>query len=444
MDLLLDAICVVDTEGQFVYVSAASERIFGYTPAELIGTPMIDLVHPDDREATLAIAREVMTGQRKNHFENRYLRKDGQIVHIMWSANWWADEQLRVAVAHDITERKHDEAMQAAVYAISEAAYGAEDLGSLLGQIHQIVAALLPVSLFCVALQDRQSGALSFPYHSDRDTPACALPSPAARAISAEIIASGEPVLLTPDSTAERLTMLPTLHGKSLNWLGVPLLAQQTTFGALVIQSSTTLPRYTARNKELLQFVSTQIAAAIQRIQMQTHLQFLSHYDQLTGLPNRTLLHERLDRALIRARREQGLVALLYLDLDKFKQVNDSFGHGTGDLLLQAVADRLRQCVRASDTVSRIGGDEFVVLLESVERVDNALAVAEKIRGRLNQPFQLREHSLMMIPSIGVALYPEHGEEPGGLLEQADKAMYVAKNGGGNRIELASGSRVDS
>ena len=437
MDLLLDAICVVDAEGRFVYVSAASERIFGYTPAELIGTPMIDLVYPDDRDATLATAREVMTGQRKNHFENRYVRKDGQIVHIMWSANWSADEQLRVAVAHDITERKHDEAMQAAVYAISEAAYGAEDLGSLLGQIHQIVAALLPVSLFCVALEDQHQGNLSFPYHSDRHTPGCALASPSARAISAEIISSGRAVLLTPDTTAEGPTSLPTRDRQSLNWLGVPLLSQHTTFGALVIQNRGSIAGYSLKNKELLQFVSTQIATAIQRIQMQSRLQFMSHYDQLTGLPNRTLLYERMDRALLRARREQDLIALLYLDLDKFKEVNDSYGHGTGDLLLQAVADRLRQCVRASDTVSRIGGDEFVVLLEKVDQTGHALAVAEKIRAVLNQAFQLGKHSLMMIPSIGVAVYPEHGEDHQVLLEVADKAMYRAKRAGGNRIELA-------
>lgn len=437
MDLLLDAICVVDAEGRFVYVSAASERIFGYTPAELIGMPMIDLVYPDDRDSTLATAREVMTGQRKNHFENRYVRKDGQIVHIMWSANWSADEQLRVAVAHDITDRKHDEAMQAAVYAISEAAFSAEDLGSLLGQIHQIVAALLPVSLFCVALKDQHEGTLSFPYHADRNTPGCALASPSARAISAEIIGSGKAVLLTPDTTAEGPPSLPTLDRQSLNWLGVPLLSQHATFGALVIQNRGSVPGYSLKNKELLQFVSTQIATAIQRIQMQSRLQLLSHYDQLTGLPNRTLLYERMDRALLRARRVQGRGALLYMDLDKFKQVNDSFGHGTGDLLLQAVADRLRHCVRESDTVSRIGGDEFVVLLEDIAHAEHAQAIAEKIRTALNQAFELGQHKLKMIPSIGIALYPQHGEEHRILLEMADKAMYLAKNGGGNRTELA-------
>lgn len=139
-DLLLDAICVVDTEGRYLYVSAAYERIFGYPPEEVLGRRMIDLVHPDDRERTLRAAEEIMHGQPKLHFQNRYLRKDGQVVHVMWSARWSEADQARIAVARDITELKRAETIQAALYAISEAAFATKDLLALFQRIHRIIA----------------------------------------------------------------------------------------------------------------------------------------------------------------------------------------------------------------------------------------------------------------------------------------------------------------
>lgn len=437
MDLLLDAICVVDAQGCFVYVSGACERIFGYTSAELVGMPMMNLVYPDDRELTLATANEVMLGRQKSHFENRYVRKDGQIVHIMWSASWSEEEQLRVAVAHDVTERKHTEAMQAAVYAISEAANGSENLASLLPLIHQIIAGLLPLSLFSVALQDQADGSLSFPYCADQLRPPDAAESADARALSAQIISSSQPLLLTMDTPSDDADLLMLTDKGSLNWLGVPLVAEQGTFGALLLHSNAITQRYAAKDLELLHYISTQIAAAVQRMQLQSRLLFLSYYDHLTGLPNRALLFDRMERALARARRKNGNVAVLYLDLDKFKQVNDSHGHGVGDLLLQAVAERLKLCVREIDTVSRVGGDEFVILLEDIKHSDYALHIAEKIRQQLNIPLQLAELSLLMIPSIGIALFPKHGNEQHTLLNMADRAMYCAKQAGGNRIQMA-------
>ncbi|HAJ85619.1 MAG TPA: diguanylate cyclase, partial [Pseudomonas sp.] len=150
VDLLLDAICVVDAQGNFVYASAACERIFGYTPQEMLGKRMIEMVYPEDRERTMAAARSVMADQPLLHFENRYVRKDGGVVHIMWSACWSTDNKLRIGVARDITQRKQSEAMQAALYSISEAAHGAKDLAALYQQIHQTIAQLLPVDDFIV------------------------------------------------------------------------------------------------------------------------------------------------------------------------------------------------------------------------------------------------------------------------------------------------------
>ncbi len=277
LDLLLDAVCLVDADGRFVFASAACERIFGYGPGELIGRQMQEMIHPEDLDRTMQAAGAVLNGLHLTHFENRYLRKDGQVVHVMWSARWSESDQLRIAVARDITERK----------------------------------------------------------------------------------------------------------------------------------------------------------------QLEHRLQYAALYDQLTDLPNRVLFYDRLQNALALARRDQMRLSLLYLDLDSFKQVNDSHGHGVGDLLLQEVARRLRACVRASDTACRFGGDEFLVLLSGIDYPDDTLMVAEKIRASLSEPYDLGGLRLRTSASIGIAACPDHGDEDRILIHAADRAMYLAKQQGGNRTEQA-------
>lgn len=426
IDLLLDVVCAVDREGYFVFVSAACERVFGYTPDELIGQSMIELVHPADRQRTLDAAREIIGGQPNPNFENRYLRKDGQVVHILWSARWSEVDQLRIAVARDITERKQAESRQAALYAISEAAHAAEDLLALFKRVHQLIGEWLPALNFSVALYDEHCAQLNFPYHVDAHEHDPEL-SVTGR-LCAEVIRTGQPVLVTPDQPL-------TLHGvtdvqdepESPCWLGVPLNSQKGTIGALLVKSMPGSERYTERDKELLQYVCAQVAAAVERKQLHNRLQYMAQHDHLTGLPNRELLRERMTAALVKARRDCGRMALLYVDLDHFKQVNDTHGHGIGDMLLQTVANRLQGCVRESDTVARIGGDEFVVLLDSVQAAEDAARVAIKIRQVLGQPMRLDSHNLNILPSIGVALYPEHGNEEQQLFKHADEAMYAAK-----------------
>ena len=167
LDLLLDAVCVVDTQGRFVFVNAASERIFGYTSSELIGTPMLDLVYPDDRERTLNTAQQVMNGQAIPHFENRYIHKNGHLVDIMWSASWSATEGMRLAVARDITQVRRAERLQKALYDISEAAHTAANLTTLYRHIHQIITTLLPAQSFCVTLYNSNNNEVVFPYYVD-------------------------------------------------------------------------------------------------------------------------------------------------------------------------------------------------------------------------------------------------------------------------------------
>jgi diguanylate cyclase (GGDEF)-like protein len=351
----------------------------------------------------------------------------------MWSARWSPADQLRIGVARDITERKRSESLQSALYSISEAAQTAEDLLKLFQRIHQIVGTLLPADNFSVALYDDETDQLSFPYHVDEHLqtpePFNLIPG----TLYAEIIHTGQPLLLTPGTMVDRLKLLrPSFGINPFCWLSVPLKSHKGTIGLLMVKSYPGGVCYSEQDQELLQFVSTQIATAIERQQMQVRLQYMAQYDQLTTLPNRVFLHDRLKVALSAARREQGQLSLLYLDLDKFKEVNDALGHRIGDLLLKEVAVRLKQCIRESDTVARVGGDEFVVLLRGTSSPENVTRVSEKIRDAFDHPFILDGHSLNIALSIGIAHYPEHGNDEHQLLEHADKAMYFVKNVKGN------------
>lgn len=164
----------------------------------------------------------------------------------------------------------------------------------------------------------------------------------------------------------------------------------------------------------------------------------LALYDALTGLPNRKLLNERLTLALVKAKRDHGMVGLLFIDLDKFKPVNDEYGHAIGDLLLKEVATRLQHCMRASDTMARVGGDEFIALLDKIDGKEGAGKVANKILHALTQPFDVSGHRLEIAASIGVAIFPENGKDQNTLTKSADMAMYAAKNSGRATVCFAS------
>ncbi len=175
--------------------------------------------------------------------------------------------------------------------------------------------------------------------------------------------------------------------------------------------------------------------ARLSRLEVQK-MSHLAQHDFLTGLPNRVLLMEQLTQAIGMAKRHSKQVALLFLDLDNFKQINDSFGHTVGDHLLQKVAEDIVTCVRETDTISRHGGDEFIILLSEIEEVQDAARVAEKLLARFTLPRVIDGHELQMTLSIGISLYPENGLDADTLIENADAAMYATKENGPNSYQF--------
>ena len=170
----------------------------------------------------------------------------------------------------------------------------------------------------------------------------------------------------------------------------------------------------------------------------QAELYYLAHYDSLTGIPNRILLGDRLDQACRDAERRQRMVALLFVDIDRFKQINDSFGHATGDAVLRTVVERIRAAARRADTVARLGGDEFVVLMEDLEDPADVEQVAQRLLTSMREPIDLHGRSLVATVSVGSAIYPTDDTDISPLLAKADAAMYEAKNRGRNSFRRYS------
>ncbi|HCA27032.1 MAG TPA: diguanylate cyclase [Betaproteobacteria bacterium] len=164
-------------------------------------------------------------------------------------------------------------------------------------------------------------------------------------------------------------------------------------------------------------------------------IRHLAHYDVLTDLPNRTLFYDRLEQALRHTQRSHRRVAVMFVDLDRFKMINDTLGHGVGDQLLQAIGKQLKGCVRQSDTVSRQGGDEFVILLPEITHNQDAVVVAQKVLATLDRPYPIDDHVLHVTGSVGVSFYPEDGVDAETLMKNADAAMYRAKDRGRNNVQ---------
>lgn len=206
--------------------------------------------------------------------------------------------------------------------------------------------------------------------------------------------------------------------------------------GTLFYEEKTITP---IKNKAgaVTHFVSTGKDVS-ERVLGQEKINYMAHHDNLTGLPNRIQFRQRLNEAMARSRRNEKLLALLFLDLDNFKRINDSLGHDVGDALLQEAAERLKASIRETDNVSRLGGDEFTVILENINHVNNVIAIAQKLVHTISRPFVIGDHTLHVTVSIGITLYPLDDSEADLLIKNADMAMYHAKELGRNGFQFFS------
>ena len=248
------------------------------------------------------------------------------------------------------------------------------------------------------------------------------------------ILSLSEPLVVEDYSAETNFSPSPLLQFGVRSSMQVPILKSTGAFGIMSVHT-TQRRRFTEDEVNFLQSVANLLAVAIERKHAEERLAYLAQFDSLTGLPNRHLFHDRLVHTIAQAKRSGRSMAVLFIDLDRFKLVNDTLGHHAGDKLLKETAVRLAQCVRGSDTVGRFSGDEFGAIVSDLSKPGDASLVAEKIIAALARPYDLDGHETFISASVGITLFPNDAEEAGALTKNADVAMYRAKEQGRNNYQ---------
>jgi len=349
--------------------------------------------------------------------------------------------------------------LQATLFQIAELSSRPGDMVGFFRSLHHIVGKLLYARNFYIALFDTETQVVSFPYYVDEHLHEPPPPRLGRRGLTEYVIRQRCPCLIDANG-ALRLIEDGEIDIRSQNvrlcsWLGVPLFDGDDVRGMLAVQSYAPLVRYSQRDQELLTFVSHHIDTALSRrraadalhaanaelesrVQIRTReldnanarLVHENSHDALTGLPNRSHLLQRLQTAWSAFCENGSQLTVMFLDLDRFKNVNDSLGHHSGDLLLVQAAERLRGCLRSTDLLARLGGDEFAILSPNAPSSD-AIAVAERILAAFDLPFDIDEHVVFSSCSIGIVnADSQYHSKPADLLRDADIAMYRVKNAG--------------
>ncbi len=437
-------------DGSWHYVSPQIKSILGFSAQEWCADPGMwaDRLHPDDRLAVLATemqsaatpinsgALEYRLRHREGHFV--WIRDDARIVRNHEGALRWYGVLSDITAHKDVeAELEQRAAQQSAVAQLGEHALEGASTGELMREAVGAAARILDVEFASVFELDEANDRLvlcqGFGWPTEEGV---SLYAPAGLGShSGYTILTGGPVIVEDWAQETRFAKPDMLRkAETRSGLSVVIEGHQGPFGVLTVQSLDVRP-FNPGDVHFLQSLANVLADALERQATEDGIRHRALHDALTGLPNRVLFHDRLGQALARLRRRRSLTAVLFLDLDRFKLVNDSLGHQVGDELLAAVAPRLSQVVRSSDTVARFGGDEFGILLEDITDEHDAVEMAERIAAVFTRPFVLDGSEHFVTTSIGIAV-AHGGELPEELIRDADAAMYRAKEHGRARYEL--------
>jgi diguanylate cyclase (GGDEF)-like protein len=223
----------------------------------------------------------------------------------------------------------------------------------------------------------------------------------------------------------------------------IPIKTQKAKIGFLGFSASEPVEKLNLQSTSAIETIANIISSALEKVKNEKEIKYMAYFDQLTRLPNRLLFTDRANQEISIAKRTVKMVAIVFIDLDSFKSINDSLGHEQGDELLIEVANIISKCVRNSDTVSRFTGDKFVVLLNNISSSEDVVKIASKIIEMFNKPISLKDQEIFTTASIGIAIYPKDGEDVETLIKNADTAMYKAKNRGKNQYMLCSEDMKD-
>jgi diguanylate cyclase (GGDEF)-like protein/PAS domain S-box-containing protein len=383
------AIIATDTNGIVTMFNTGAEKVLGYTSEEMVGRSILEL-HLDRDVALDDLHASVGLDER----EWLYVRKDGEPVTMLVSVTALTDKSGFLHAGNDVTERKRAEEM-------------------LRKQSAAMTASMDGIGI----LNER----LEFTYLNVALAKLYGYPNPN-HMLGLPMLALYEP------ADVEKITnvILPVVHQRG-RWRGEMTGKRR---------DDATFPQEISLTAIEGGGVVCVVRDITERTYAEEQIKHLAYHDALTGLPNRLLFKDRLTVALSHAQRDHSRIAVLFLDLDRFKVINDSLGHNIGDQLLQAVAARVQSCVRESDTVARLGGDEFTLMIPNLQRSEDAAPVAQKILEAVRYPFHIEGREFFITTSIGISLYPEDGTDAETLIKNADTAMYQAKEQGRDNYQL--------
>ena len=398
-----DAIIGNNMEGVITSWNGAAEKMYGYTTAEVVGRDLSLLVPLEKQAEMLAIMEWTRAGLPIECLETRRLTKTGSVLDVSASISPIRDAMGRITgtstIIRDITLRKRTEEQLRLQSSALEAAANAIVITDYEGTIVWVNRAFTTMTGYS----------------------------------KEEVLGKNPRMLKSGEQPESYYADLWSTISSGKGWHGE--IVNRRKDGTTYTEEMTITPVVRDVHNPANRYFIAIKQDITNRKAAEKQIQFLAYYDALTELPNRTLLQDRLAKALAGARRRKEKVALLFLDLDGFKNINDSLGHSVGDLLLQDVAERLKRWAREHDTVARVGGDEFLIVLSGVRDISDAAVAAQRLMDVMTAEFVVRGRSLSISCSVGISIFPEHGADGETLIKNADAAMYSAKDHGRNNIK---------
>jgi len=411
-----DLIQSVAPDGSIQLVNRAWTETLGYDIEELSKLNLMDVIHPDHRESCRSRFQQVLSSHRTEMVETAFRSKDGRKIVLEGSVSVRYVDGEPVAtrgIFRDASERKRAEQNLREERAFLQTVIdGVVDPILVISTDYRILLMNRAAHALLPAPWDGETKLLCHQASHHSDTPCSGENHPCPLR---EVQHSGEP------ATVVHQHELADGTGRIYELQASPLRDENGTLLGIIEAS-----------RDITDRIEVQELLAENR----KRLKFLAHHDDLTKLPNRVLFNDRLRQAMAKARRGNNQVALMLLDLDRFKNINDTLGHPVGDQLLREVGKRLSYHVRETDTVASLGGDEFLVIIEDVQDVQRVAGIAHKFKNILAQPITVDEHELAITASIGISMFPADGVDGEGLMKCADVAMYRAKEQGRNNYQF--------
>ena len=431
-----EALVYVDEKSNILYINSQFTKLFGYTLEEIKGRNINDgMIHPQDKieEAEYLYQKSLLSSYY--NYESIRKKKNGFLFPVGISGSSVIIEgksRGRIISFRDITKRKQNEKLQEVLYNISKAANSPISISQLYPIIHRELGNIIDATNFFIALTDYQKDEVYFPYfvdEKDKDFPIINFSE--TNSLTAYVIKTDQPLLVDykklQKMIAQReLNVVGSITDKTI-WLGVPLKVEDKVIGAMAVQSYTDPNLYHEEDIKLMEFVSNQVATAIERKRMEEELKKLAHYDTLTGAYNRGYGLELLQRQLKLSNRDKSPLLLAYSDLDNLKDINDEFSHEEGDRVMVQVAKLFKSILREVDIIIRMGGDEFLVIF-----LDSSLNEIPIIRKRLSKELtrlnQISKKPYKIEFSTGFSNYdPANPQSMDELIRIADHKMYEEK-----------------